>query len=52
MKIGLCITGSFCTLRNIIEVLKTIIDAGHDVLPIFSYNVSNFDTRFYKAKEF
>ncbi|MBO5982722.1 MAG: dipicolinate synthase subunit B [Clostridia bacterium] len=52
MKICLCITGSFCTLKNIIEVLKTIIDAGHDVLPIFSYNVSNFDTRFYTAKDF
>lgn len=52
MKIGLCVTGSFCTLKNIIAVLKTIVDDGHDVLPIFSYNVSNFDTRFYKAKDF
>ena len=52
MKIGFCITGSFCTLKNIIEVLKKVVDEGHEVLPVFSYNVSNFDTRFYKAKDF
>ena len=52
MKIGLCITGSFCTLKNIIEVLKALVTAGHDIMPIFSYNVSTLDTRFYKAKDF
>ncbi len=52
MKIGFAVTGSFCTLRNIIEVLKTIVDQGHDVTPIFSFNVSNLDTRFYKAIDF
>ena len=52
MKIGLCITGSFCTLKNIIEVLKTLVTAGHDIMPIFSYNVSTLDTRFYKARDF
>ena len=46
MKIGLCITGSFCTLKNIVAVTKSMVEAGHDVVPIFSYNVSNFDTRF------
>lgn len=52
MKIGFAVTGSFCTLQNIIGVLKTMVDQGHDVTPIFSYNVSNFDTRFYKASDF
>ena len=52
MKIGLCITGSFCTLKNIIEVLKALVTAGNDIMPIFSYNVSTLDTRFYKAKDF
>ena len=52
MKIGFCITGSFCTLQNIISVLKAVVDDGNDVLPIFSHNVSTFDTRFYKAKDF
>lgn len=52
MKIGLCITGSFCTLKNIVAVTKSIVEAGHGVVPIFSYNVSNFDTRFYKATDF
>ena len=52
MKIGLAVTGSFCTLQNIIQVLKTIVEAGHDVTPIFSFNVSTLDTRFYKATDF
>ena len=52
MKIGLAVTGSFCTLQTIIQVLKTIVEAGHDVTPIFSFNVSTLDTRFYKATDF
>ena len=52
MKIGFAVTGSFCTLQNIIKALKDIVDAGHDVTPIFSFNVSSLDTRFYKAKDF
>lgn len=52
MKLGLAVTGSFCTFHNLLIALKTIVDAGHDVTPIFSYNVVDFDTRFFKAKDF
>lgn len=52
MKIGLGVTGSFCTFKNLLVSLNQIIDAGHDVVPVFSYVVSAFDTRFFKAKAF
>ena len=52
MKIGLGVTGSFCTFKNLLVALSQIIDAGHDVVPVFSYVVSSFDTRFFKAKDF
>ena len=52
MKIGLGVTGSFCTFKNLLVALGQIIDAGHEVVPVFSYVVSAFDTRFFKAKDF
>lgn len=52
MKIGVGVTGSFCTLKNLLVALRAIVDAGHDVTPVFSFNVSNLDTRFFKAKDF
>ncbi len=52
MKIGLGVTGSFCTFKNLLVALNQIIDAGHEVMPVFSYVVSAFDTRFFKAKDF
>ena len=52
MKIGLGVTGSFCTFKNLLVALGQIIDAGHEVMPVFSYVVSAFDTRFFKAKDF
>ena len=51
-KIGLCITGSFCTVSNLLKALDDLIGAGYDVIPVFSYNVSNLDTRFYKQADF
>jgi dipicolinate synthase subunit B len=52
MKLGLAVTGSFCTLQSLLVALKDIVDAGHEVTPVFSFNVSAFDTRFFKAKDF
>ncbi len=52
MKIGLAITGSFCTYAKILEQVDLIISAGHKVVPIVSSAVKNFDTRFGKASEF
>ena len=35
IKIGLAITGSFCTHDKIIEVAKSLIEEGYEILPIF-----------------
>ena len=36
MNIGFGITGSFCTHQKILEVIKNLIDNGHNVLPILT----------------
>lgn len=51
-KIGLCITGSFCTFANLLKAVDVLSDAGYDITPVFSYNVSSLDTRFFKQAEF
>ena len=51
-KIGLCVTGSFCTFASLLKVVDGLIAADYDVTPIFSYNVSTLDTRFFKQSDF
>lgn len=45
-KIGLCVTGSFCTFSNLLTAVDALVDAGYEIVPVFSYNVSTLDTRF------
>lgn len=52
IKLGLCVTGSFCTLSHMLTALDGVIDEGYDVTPIFSFNVACLDTRFYKQADF
>lgn len=52
MKIGFALTGSFCTFTRILEVIRGLNDAGADIHPIFSKNVSEMDSRFWKSREF
>ncbi len=49
--IGFAITGSFCTIDDILPQMQALVDAGATVLPILSYSTSGFDTRFGKAKD-
>lgn len=51
-NIGFAITGSFCTFDKIIPQIKVLKDEGAEVVPIFSFNSYNYDTRFMKAEEF
>ncbi|MFA6866852.1 MAG: dipicolinate synthase subunit B [Clostridia bacterium] len=51
-NIGLCITGSFCTFKKILPEIKKLVEEGNNVFPVFSYNVTTTDTRFYIAKDF
>lgn len=50
--IGYAVTGSFCTLKKSLGVLRDFVDEGYDVQPIVSENVYTKDTRFYKASDF
>jgi len=52
IKIGFAITGSFCTLKQILPYIKQLVDMGNEVTPIFSYSVTDTDTRFFLAKQF
>src|SRR5574344_177506 len=51
-KVGLAITGSFCNFPKIHNVILKLKAAGADVLPIISFSTKEYDTRFYKKKDF
>ncbi len=51
-RIGFGVTGSFCTFKRIIPVIKNLVDRGHIVYPILSPSAANTDTRFGKAADF
>lgn len=50
--IGYGITGSFCTFAKAKITVKELVEAGANVIPIFSYNAQQLDTRFGSAREF
>lgn len=52
IKIGFCLTGSFCTFNKVIEQLKKIKEERADIIPIMSFNSYNLDTKFGKTEEF
>lgn len=52
IKIGLAVTGSFCTFDKIEKEVKTLVDRGADVYPIFSVNVQTTDSRFGDTGEY
>lgn len=49
MNIGYCLTGSFCTFSKSIDVIKELVQSGHNVVPVMSENAYTMDTRFGKA---
>ena len=51
-KIGLGITGSFCTFDKILSQIKVLKDEGAEVTPVFSFNTQNMNTRFFSANDF
>lgn len=52
VKIGFCVTGSFCTFHKILPQMQRLVDEGAHVYPIFSHTVANTDTRFTTAAQF
>lgn len=45
-RIGLIVTGSYCTINEVIPEVNKLIAEGAEVFPVFSYSVSSYDTRF------
>lgn len=52
MKIGIAITGSFCTFGKVLPELEKLAEKGYDLVPVMSFNAASTDTRFYKAENF
>ena len=52
MKIGYCLTGSFCTFSKSVEVIKSLVEKGHTVIPVMSEYSYSTDTKFGKADDF
>lgn len=51
LRVGLAVTGSFCTHRNIAAVADNLVKRGAIVYPILSYAVSETSTRFMAREE-
>lgn len=51
MKIGYCLTGSFCTFSKAIDEIEKIVNKGHNVTVIMSETAYSTDTRFGKAED-
>ena len=51
-KIGFVLTGSFCTFKKTISIMKKLKKLEADIIPIMSYNSYLLDTKFGKAKDF
>ncbi|HWR60194.1 MAG TPA: flavoprotein [Clostridia bacterium] len=51
LKIGLAVTGSFCTFEKIVPEVEKLVQQEAEVYPIFSTNAATMDTRFGKAEE-
>ncbi|NLS45102.1 MAG: dipicolinate synthase subunit B [Firmicutes bacterium] len=49
--IGIAITGSFCTIPEIVPEIEKIVAEGADVYPILSENVAAHNTRFGRAAD-
>jgi len=50
-KIGVALTGSFCTIPEVIPQIEKLVAEGADVYPILSEKVATQNTRFGKAAD-
>ncbi len=51
-RIGVAMTGSFCTFAKAIKGIETLVEEGAKVQIIFSDSAQTIDSRFGKAKDF
>jgi dipicolinate synthase subunit B len=52
IRVGLAITGSFCTFSNVMEQIPILLNEGFDITPIMSQMSYSTDTRFGIAQDF
>lgn len=52
IRLGFAITGSFCTFSIVLKEMEKLVNLGYKIVPIFSYNARDLDTRFFKASDF
>ncbi|MCL4516253.1 MAG: dipicolinate synthase subunit B [Firmicutes bacterium] len=50
-RIGFALTGSHCTLEEVMPQVQRLVDAGAEVVPILSESVDRTDTRFGPAQK-
>lgn len=51
IKVGFALCGSFCTFKEVTNVMNSLVTNGFEVIPIMSFNAYSTDTRFGKASE-
>ncbi|HUV84801.1 MAG TPA: flavoprotein [Methanosarcinales archaeon] len=51
VRIGLALTGSFCTFEKTYKEVEKLVNTGVKVTSIFSYNAASIDSRFGKAED-
>ncbi|NLW47241.1 MAG: dipicolinate synthase subunit B [Firmicutes bacterium] len=51
LKIGFALTGSHCTIDQVLPLMRLLKDEGAQVIPILSQTVVSNDTRYGKAEE-
>lgn len=50
VRIGIAITGSFCTFETVFDALPALTGEGAELFPIMSKHAYSMDTRFYTAE--
>lgn len=51
-RIGIGLTGSFCTIDQVIPIIQELKANGYTVIPIVSHNLQTVDTRFGSSAHF
>ncbi len=51
VRIGVVLTGSHCTIPEVLPQIRRMKDEGAEIFPVFSYTVDQTDNRFYNVED-
>jgi dipicolinate synthase subunit B len=51
VKVGVVLTGSHCTMDEVIPQIQCLKYEGAEIIPVFSYTVDETDNRFYQVSD-